>query len=511
MSLPFGGLSPRDSLWNLQAVGSKVKVLTKNGKLVTFELNEAQTIVWNAIQKIRYEKKKIRALILKARQQGISTLICLFDFQVASFHMGTRVQVMTHLDDTTAALFGMIKRYYDTFPDAAEWMPTTKNSEKGLGFENTDSLIKVATAGSATVGHGLTITHFHGSEVSRWPNMDAHMSGILQAVSEEDGTSVILESAAKERGDGWHGMWQDAVAGLSDFTPIFVPWFVTSEYARRPPDEVEFNTQEIEYAARYGLDDWQMYWRQRKIATDFKGSAMAFGQMYPACPADAFMRVGNSFIKQQLVYDARARVAKENGPLIYGYDPAGGGKDRGAMIKRKGSRAYGLEYNKEPDALVQAGMLATYARYEKPKAIFVDATGASLGGAIVSRLRELGFNNVHGVQFSGKADEDEKYFNKRAEMWCRMRDWMPLGSIPDDEALEQDLVAPDDIARDSHNRERLESKQDMKKRGIRSPDGGDALALTFAYHIEHEDTVALAKQLGSQKQQTGIRRKGMSH
>jgi hypothetical protein len=92
-----------------------------------------------------------------------------------------------------------------------------------------------------------------------------------------------------------------------------------------------------------------------------------------------------------------------------------------------------------------------------------------------------------------------------------MRDWMPLGSIPDDEALEQDLVAPDDIARDSHNRERLESKQDMKKRGIRSPDGGDALALTFAYHIEHEDTVALAKQLGSQKQQTGIRRKGMSH
>jgi hypothetical protein len=290
VNLPFGGLKPNEALWNLPMVAHKVKIIDKVGKFVTYELNEAQAVIWRQLEKIRFHDKKIRLLVLKARQQGISTLIALFDFQIAAFHTGSRVMVMTHLDDTTAALFGMVQRYYETFPGAAQWLPTKTYSQKGLEFEGTRSLIKCATAGSATVGHGLTITHFHGSEVSRWPNMDLHLSGIMQAVPDAPDTSVIFESVANARGDGWHRMWQDSVAGISEFRNIFVPWFLTSEYAKRPPEGTEFDDAETKYANRYNLDDWQMYWRRIKINQDFTGNASMFGQMYPANADEAFAR-----------------------------------------------------------------------------------------------------------------------------------------------------------------------------------------------------------------------------
>lgn len=112
--------------------------------------------------------------------------------------------------------------------------------------------------------------------------------------------------------------------------------------------------------------------------------------------------------------------------------------------------------------------------------VFMDEGG--VGGGPVDMLREDGFP-VRGVNFSQSVDDPEKYPNKREEMWGRMVEWLKDGgALPDDKDLEEDLVSPT-YKFDIKGRMKLESKADMKKRGLRSPDSADALALTFAYTV----------------------------
>lgn len=111
--------------------------------------------------------------------------------------------------------------------------------------------------------------------------------------------------------------------------------------------------------------------------------------------------------------------------------------------------------------------------------VFVD--GGGVGGGVVDRLRQLGYDVIE-VQFGGKPDDPRKYANKRAEMWGKARDWLAIGCLDKDEELATDLTGveygfrPDDTIL-------LESKESMQRRGLASPDDGDALALTFAQPV----------------------------
>jgi hypothetical protein len=128
-----------------------------------------------------------------------------------------------------------------------------------------------------------------------------------------------------------------------------------------------------------------------------------------------------------------------------------------------------------------ADALARNYNGRKIAMLFVDATGGSIGGPIADRLRQLGHKNVVDVQFGGESP-DPKYANFRAYMWGRMRDWLPRGAIDATPALEVDLTGPG-YFHDKRDRLLLESKEQMKKRGLDSPDDGDALALTFAQAV----------------------------
>jgi hypothetical protein len=118
---------------------------------------------------------------------------------------------------------------------------------------------------------------------------------------------------------------------------------------------------------------------------------------------------------------------------------------------------------------------------QKVAKLFVDATGGSIGGPIADRLRQLGYDNVIDVQFGGESP-DPKLANMRAYMWSKLRDWLPRGAIDSTSALEMDLTGPG-YTHDKQDRVLLESKENMKKRGVDSPDDGDALALTFAQPV----------------------------
>jgi len=128
-----------------------------------------------------------------------------------------------------------------------------------------------------------------------------------------------------------------------------------------------------------------------------------------------------------------------------------------------------------------ANQIAKLANDYSPDAIFVEGVG--IGAGVVDRLEELGFPIID-VNPGEKAQEEKLYYNKRAEMWALMRDWMKYAQLPRDQVLRDQLIALE-YGFDLRARIQLEKKEDLKKRvpGIGSPDRADALALTFAYPV----------------------------
>jgi hypothetical protein len=146
------------------------------------------------------------------------------------------------------------------------------------------------------------------------------------------------------------------------------------------------------------------------------------------------------------------------------------------ILKRQGLQVLEIKCFREIDLMELASHVIHEADQWKPDAIFVDQGG--LGAGVVDRIRQLG-NRVTGVDFGGRAGQDGKYANKRAEMWGNILDWLKSGgALPDDSELRDDLIGPQYMF-DAKERIQLEKKADMKKRGLASPDAGDALAVSF--------------------------------
>jgi hypothetical protein len=186
-------------------------------------------------------------------------------------------------------------------------------------------------------------------------------------------------------------------------------------------------------------------------------------------------------IGDELVALAAGRVIHEHQysgePKILGVDVARSGDDASVIIKRQGLAAFDIETFSIPDTMQMASIVARRIDDWQPDAVFIDVVG--IGAGVVDRLRSLGYLiiEVNGAKMPGNP---AKYFNKRTEMWCEMKDWLELGGgIPDDRDLKEDLPSCE-YGFDNKDRWQLERKVDVKARLGRSPDAGDALALTFA-------------------------------
>lgn len=171
-------------------------------------------------------------------------------------------------------------------------------------------------------------------------------------------------------------------------------------------------------------------------------------------------------------------------PRILGVDPARFGDDRSVIFPRQGLMAFDPIVYRGIDNMTLAGHVAAKIESWQPDAVFIDAGN---GGGVIDRLRQLG-HNVIEVNFGGKSS-DPHYNNKRTEMWFGVRDWIRAGGgVPESSSLKQDLAAPV-FFYDAANRTCLEKKDDIKARGLPSPDEGDALALTFAFPVTKKNGV----------------------
>lgn len=172
----------------------------------------------------------------------------------------------------------------------------------------------------------------------------------------------------------------------------------------------------------------------------------------------------------------------QDSPKIMGVDVARFGEDQSAIALRQGLYLAPVKKYRGLDLMTYAGLVSQEMGRENPDAVFIDMTG--LGAGVVDRLHQLGHREVIGVDFGGRSSNPDLYLNKRTEMWCKLADWLksPV-AIPDDPELEQDLISPEYGFTGDRGQLVLEKKSDMKKRGLASPDLGDAVALTFAYPV----------------------------
>ena len=189
----------------------------------------------------------------------------------------------------------------------------------------------------------------------------------------------------------------------------------------------------------------------------------------------------DQFISGHMVEQALARDALGLGPRVIGVDVARFGDDRSVILKRNGDRVVEIETYRGLDLMELTGRVALAIDAFRPDGTFVDGIG--LGAGVIDRLRQLHYGRIFEVNAGAKARDGAKFANKRAEMWAAMRDWVGgRGGLKGHALLADDLVALT-YGFDHANRLQLESKKDLKARGLPSPDLADALALTFAQAI----------------------------
>jgi len=516
-------LSLRGAIWKSdfrRFAKEAVRIRTKSGDLEPLELNEAQLILHNAAEKQLAEEQWVRLAGLKGRRQGFSTLVAARGYWRATLWDRQNIYILSHEMAASNKLFEMVDLMQQKHPFPPQ---VGTDNAKELEFVKRGSSYQVATAGQKAGGRGGAISFFHGSECAWWTNAPDHFASSVQAVDEVRGVWGVLwrrpakplpfEMTVPEEIYGWvkapSEIWlettsagpmgeffkryTDAMKHIGRYKAVFVPWTVQSEYQEAgdfvpmAEAEAEGELSEIEYQELYGLTDAQMLWRRSKIHE--LGDISKFRQEYPIDVTEAFAAAStDAYIPPALVLRARKRNFEDpDAPLIIGVDPAGSGGDRFAVLFRRGDKIMSVIHRQKLEHDEAVAWLSSIIDEHSPNRMCIDR--GSMGQNIVSAIRNLNkryADIVKGIDFGGTSRMKQATpkragpWNRRAEMYQDLKTWLQEGgSIPDDDDLASDISAAKQKWR-ANNDWLLESKTEMKARGIRSCDLSDACALTFA-------------------------------
>lgn len=471
-----------------------LKIRDKEQRLRPLVFNDPQTILHEAAEKQLRETGKIRLIVVKSRRTGASTYIASRGYHKSSLNSGVSVSIVAHISQSTNALYRIVKRFHEN-NDPLVTPELRQSNVKGLEFDGMDSRYTVYSGETDNIGRGDEISFLHLSEAGMMGNLEAHMAGIVNCVSDAPRTEVWIESTAKGPSGPFYDMCQDALAGRGDFRLVFIPWTMDSDCYREPPpdfaprierDHEDFPS-ESELIEMHGLSAGQIYWRRLKMGSPKR--IHAFAHEYPLTLQDAFSAaVVGGLIGPIDVQRARKAKKLPIGPVIIGVDPASAtGGDRFAIACRQGNVVKWVRSRTGIKVAEGLEWVRSVIEEEKPDRVHIDAAGAGSGDAIISVLRNdpQYANIVYGVNFGSVSQSKMRRpdapgpKNRRAEMWKRLADALesPEGmQIPDDDALASDLCS---VTVDLSG---LEGDWILppKHKAKRSPDLGDAVALTFA-------------------------------
>ena len=278
-------------------------------------------------------------------------------------------------------------------------------------------------------------------------------------------------------------IWEVAEGGLTDGEPIFIacgnPTRNTGKFAR-----ITFGNERDRWT-RFSVDSRTSRFTNKQqiaewIADYGEDSDFVRVRVRGECP-----RAGSSqLIPGDVV--AACRKFKAEGyaalPKILAVDVARFGDDRTIIGIRQGRNFRILAKLRGVDTVETTNRTIDLIDAEEPDATVVDGDG--LGAGVVDQLRNRGYGRrLHEFHGGACPDDTDKYFNKRAEVWGLMGDALKAGlEIPDDPEMEVDLTGVQ-YGYSAKQQIQLERKEDMKRRGMASPDLGDCLAMTFAVKV----------------------------
>lgn len=302
-----------------QYIENYLKIVNKEGKLVPLKFNYAQQILYDTIKKLKSENKLVRIIILKARQLGLSTATGGIFNSNTLLSFNVKTGIITHKSEATSNLFNMYKIMYQNLPEQLKpsllndnQNTLVFNNEKGTGL---NSSIKCMTAGSSGVGRSTTYQQLHMSEYAFWPgNKKDTYLGLVQTVPATPDSMIIIESTPNGY-DDFKDKWDDAVAGKSDFVPLFFPWYINPEY-KMTYTGFELTEDELEIKELYNLSNEQITWRRWCIKNNCSNDLDQFKQEYPSCPEEAFLSIGKCVFPKESVVN---RLQKVHDPIKNGY------------------------------------------------------------------------------------------------------------------------------------------------------------------------------------------------
>ena len=319
-------------------------------------------------------------------------------------------------------------------------------------------------------------TRYWGVEGRLW---SAENPDAFAGVHNMDGVLVIFDEASGID----DAIWAVTAGFFTENTPNRF-WFAFSNPRRNTGYFYEtfhskrdfWNTKVVDARTVEGTDK-AVY--QQIIDEYGPDSSQAHVEVYGQFPSAG----DDQFIGANTVDEAMKRVKYQDlsAPIVIGVDPARFGADATVIAVRQGRDIVKIIRHRGDDTMTVVGHVIEAIEEYKPTLVVIDEGG--LGAGVVDRLKEQRYK-IKGINFGNKSKNPIMYGNMRAQMWGDMREWLKTASIPNDRFLKTDLISPM-MKPDSRGTIFLESKKDMKSRGLASPDAADAIAVTFAFPVAH--------------------------
>jgi hypothetical protein len=395
------------------------------------------------------------------------------------------------------------------------WMLTTRIGATVIVSANSENQLRAITWGELTKWQAMVINS-HWWEISATKLVPAQWLTELVERDLKKGTRYWGAEGklwSEENPDGYAGPHSfdgmmvifDEASGIPD--PI---WPVASGFFTEPiPNRFWFAFSNPRRNSGYFFETFNAkrdFWNTRQIDartvedTDratYEQIIEEYGPDSPQAKVEVygeFPAVGDDqFIAPSLVDEAFKRPAykDDSAPIVVGIDPARGGMDDTVIAIRQGRDLIEIRRFHGDDTMTVVGHVIAVIEEFRPTLTVIDEGG--LGYGILDRLNEQRYK-VRGVNFGWKAKNPVMWGNKRAELWGSMRDWLRTASMKQDRRLKSDLTGPK-TKPDSSGTLFLESKKDMKARGLASPDAADAIAVTFAFPVAHRDHTPRSKRV----------------
>jgi hypothetical protein len=225
------------------------------------------------------------------------------------------------------------------------------------------------------------------------------------------------------------------------------------------------------------------------------------------------------FISFEEVTQAQQRTARgfETYAKVMGIDVARHGDDQSVFCFRQQLKTWPFKRHRIQDLMLLADVAAEEIAAFDPDGVFIDVTGMGWGVYDNLRRRPKIKDRLYAVQVGEAAIDPRRFFNRRMELWYRMREWLREGgTLPAtidgqvDEEIAADLTGPE-YGFATTEKMQLERKEDMKERGLASPDSGDSLAITFASSVEPRKTVQETTMMKLAKMRAKARGEDESH